>query len=117
MTCRVVRLPSGKQVGLDAYVRAWKILRNTPGEVEVTGWNWYPTKAADVLRELRRGMHDRINRHVETRGRKHDPDWQRHLRLLAGRINTPRLRVYATELGEHGWLVGRMPNRFSVIGD
>jgi hypothetical protein len=46
--------------------------------------------------------------HRKTRG-----DWQRHLRLLASSINTPRLIVRTCELGEHRWLVERLPDRFT----
>ena len=45
--------------------------------------------------------------------RKARGDWQRHLRLLARSINTPRLVVRVSELGEHRWLVGRLPGRFT----
>ena len=41
-------------------------------------------------------------------------DWQRHLRLLAREINTPRLIVRAAALGEHRWLLQRLPERFEA---
>lgn len=41
-----------------------------------------------------------------------DGDYLRSLRQLAGRINTPRLIVRANELGEHRWLMQRIPHRF-----
>ena len=110
-------LPGGRRVGLGEYVRSWKILLSTPKDTMVSGFDWYPSKAEDVLRELRRGLHDRINRHDERKGRKFGADWQRHLWLIAHRVNTPRLRVYKTELGVHGWLSAKLPNRFSVLGD
>lgn len=45
--------------------------------------------------------------------RKARGDWQRHLRLLARAINTPRLVVRISELGEHRWLLARLPDRFA----
>lgn len=46
--------------------------------------------------------------------RKCDGDWQRHLRLIAHEINTPRLIVRAARLGEHRWLMARLPHRFET---
>jgi len=44
-----------------------------------------------------------------------DGNAERHLRQLAGRINTPRLRVYESELGEwRTYLMRRLPNRFAI---
>lgn len=41
-------------------------------------------------------------------------DAQRLLSQLASRVNTPRLVVRETELGEwRGWLTARLPNRFT----
>jgi hypothetical protein len=41
-------------------------------------------------------------------------DGYSHLRLIAGRINTARLIVGPTELGEHRWLLERIPERFTM---
>ena len=49
--------------------------------------------------------------------RKGAGDWQRHLRQLADRINTPRLVVRETELGEHHWLLTRIPRRITRRGE
>ncbi len=46
--------------------------------------------------------------------RKACGDWQRHLRLIAHELNTPRLIVRAQRLGEHQWLIARLPNRIEV---
>lgn len=40
-------------------------------------------------------------------------DAQRHLRLIARAVNTPRLVVRVAELGEHRWLASRLPGRFT----
>lgn len=45
--------------------------------------------------------------------RKARGDWQRHLRLIAQEVNTPRLVVHPARLGEHRWLVARLPHRFT----
>lgn len=45
--------------------------------------------------------------------RKAHGDWQRHLHLIAREVNTPRLVVPVSRLGEHHWLVARLPHRFS----
>jgi hypothetical protein len=41
-------------------------------------------------------------------------DWQRHLRLIAREINTPRLVVRISRLGEHRWLADRLPHRIET---
>lgn len=46
--------------------------------------------------------------------RKARGDYLRHLRLIAREVNTPRLVVHASRLGEHRWLVGRIPHRFEA---
>lgn len=46
--------------------------------------------------------------------RKARGDWQRHLRLIAREVNTPRLIVRAARLGEHRWLADRLPHRFEA---
>ena len=40
-------------------------------------------------------------------------DWYQHLRLIAREVNTPRLVVRVARLGEHRWLVRRLPGRFA----
>jgi hypothetical protein len=52
--------------------------------------------------------------HRGTFPRKRTGDAQRHLGQLAGRVNTPRLRVYLSELGEWRTLAERLPHRFST---
>jgi hypothetical protein len=90
---RVVTVPTGRRVGLAEYVRSWQVLRGLPPDTEVRGWEWYPLPVREVLAALRRGMHDRISRHLPwyQRGRKWDHDWQRHAIQTAHAANTPRL--------------------------
>lgn len=50
--------------------------------------------------------------------KKAEGDAYRHLRLLAQQINSPRLRVYETSLGEwRALLLRRLPGRFVRRGD
>lgn len=58
---QTVGLPSGKRTSLGHYVGAWKQIKALPPQAEVTGWQWYPVTARDVLRDLRHGLQDRIN--------------------------------------------------------
>lgn len=54
-----------RDVSLRAYVKAVKIAKDNP-EVEFkTGLTtWWPTKGSEVMRQFRRGMHDRINQMI-----------------------------------------------------
>ncbi len=92
---RAIRLPNGKWCGLAAYVQSWRTVRALPPEASVRGFGDWPEPAADVLRELRYGLHDRINRHIPSFGvgRKWDHDWQREVGHTARAVNTPRLIV------------------------
>jgi hypothetical protein len=45
--------------------------------------------------------------------RKARGDYLRHLWLISREVNTPRLRIRVARLGEHRWLVERLPNRFT----
>jgi hypothetical protein len=92
---RYVTLPNGKKVGLGEYVRGWKVVRELPPAQLCRGWDYFEIKAASILRDLRDGMHDRINRHIEGygQGRKWSSDWQGAARRTAYDVNTPRLVV------------------------
>lgn len=84
---RVVTLGNGQQVPLKNYVRAWQIAKSMNPETGVRGTPSDPGgggTAADVVREMRAGMHDRINKHDPQfgKGRKWDADWQRDARNL-----------------------------------
>lgn len=97
MTTLTIRLPSGRSVPIRAYVQAWKTLRNLPADQEVNGFNWFPSAAGDILRAMRNGMHDRINRHDPRKGRKMCPDWQigmiRDAHRINGRVVTRRFET------------------------
>ena len=93
-----VRIPSGRLVSLGAYVAGWRkvaALAATDPDARVHGWDYFAEDAWRVLRDLRDGMHDRINRHIAGYGigRKWDADWQRAARHCANEVNHPRLIV------------------------
>jgi len=90
---RVVTLGSGKRLRLGQYVAGWKQLLNLPSGSTVRGnlTSWddaEETSAATVLQQYRRGLHDRINRHIPWFGKGREWDrfgatWQ-----FAGRVNS-----------------------------
>lgn len=49
--------------------------------------------------------------------RKARGDYLRHLGQIARELNTPRLIVRVSRLGEHRWLVARLPQRFEGAND
>ncbi len=85
---RVVTLGDGRKVPLGKYVEAWQKAKSLPPETPVRGTPSDPIgggTAADVLREMRAGMDDRINRKDPSygKGRKWDDSWQNDARRLA----------------------------------
>lgn len=112
---RVVTLGNGKQVSLGAYVRGWKeVLTVAPDTQYKHGLSGYfSASAAEILRDYRRGMHDRINRraggHVlapETkRGRKDCSDWFYLMFRTSRDLNHPRLVIH--------WLPLELRERFA----
>jgi hypothetical protein len=92
---RVITLPGGNKCRLGAYVAAWRTIKTLPAETIIPRWNWHQNDAASVLRSLRAGIHDRINKHVLGYGcgRKWDQNWQVEAGRAARAVNTPRLVV------------------------
>lgn len=98
---QVIVLPSGKQVGLRAYAKAWRQLKTLPPDTVIRDWSWHSNTAAEVLRELEHGLQDRINRHDRMRPRywrRLQDQWQRDTANLARKVNTPRLIVHQAEV-------------------
>lgn len=62
---RVITLPSGKRCTLATYIQGWKALKAmTPEQRDwrhFENWSWHSNTGTDILREIRRGVHDRIN--------------------------------------------------------
>lgn len=106
-----IQLPNGCRVGAPTYAVAWALLLKAEPESGVDGFDYGTVTAAAVLREMRHGLHDRINRHTPNhgKGRKWDPDWQRATRHAARELNTPRLRIHWLP----AWLKGRFAHRLA----
>ena len=102
---RVVYLSQGRQVTLGDYVQAWKRAISAPdGTVFTKAFTWYPETKKEVLREFRRGLHDRINRRIDgfpgtlrpqahPDTRKHDYQWQIETYRAAIQLNQQRLII------------------------
>lgn len=58
---KVFVTPVGRRLSIRNMATALKVIRQHP-DLEYKHWNWYPTKGNFILREFRRGLHDRINR-------------------------------------------------------
>lgn len=62
MSARYVTVASGKRVPLAAYVRAVRLAKANPDRTFTEGLSsWWPTTGAEIVRQFRQGMHDRIN--------------------------------------------------------
>lgn len=110
MSARYVTLGCGRRIGLGAYVRAWRQCLALAPETRVAGTLSHsrePGTVADVLRQFREGLADRINRHIpgHGQGRKWDADYQRHMLQAAYALNTPRLAIH--------WLPNDLRTRFA----
>ena len=102
---RVVHLPGGRRVSLSTYVQAWKRTLSAPPETTFqSAFNWYPETREEILREFRRGLHDRINRRIHnfpgslrprltTPARKLTYEWQIETYRAAQQLNQPRLII------------------------
>jgi hypothetical protein len=92
-----VTLYQGRRVSMESYLRAWKQVKlDDPGKMYPSGpGSWAPMTAAKILAEMRRGIHDRINRHLPGygQGRKWSQDWFWSAKRCADQVNTPRLIV------------------------
>lgn len=96
MSTRYVTLADGRKIGLGSYVNAWQRCRELAPETHIgRGISGRGETASEALYELRRGMHDRINRHIPGfgRGRKWESAWYWQARRLTDDVNTPRLIV------------------------
>lgn len=52
--------PIGRRVSPKRMGEALRIMRANP-DGEYAGWNWFPTSGAAIIRDVRRGIDDRIN--------------------------------------------------------
>lgn len=53
--------PSGRATSIRAMSQALRVIRQNPG-AEYPGWEWFSVPGHYILKEFRRGLHDRINR-------------------------------------------------------
>jgi hypothetical protein len=106
MTPRAFILPNGRACGVQKYCDAWRTLKTMLPTDSVKGWDHFPEKVEVILREIRRGIHDRINRHMPGYGvgRKWGDLWQTDAARAARDLNTPRLAIR--------WLPGEWRDRF-----
>lgn len=58
---RAFRLPSGRYVRARTLMNALREIRKAP-EHEYPGWDWFPVRGDWIIREVLRGVDDRINR-------------------------------------------------------
>ncbi len=59
---RVIVLPSGKSVTIREYVRSWQACLKTSPDIQIKNWDWFPVSVGHVLRGIRVGIHERINK-------------------------------------------------------
>jgi len=94
---RYVTLGCGRPIGLGKYVAAWKACLELPPETKIgRGVNGWGQTAGEALEDLRRGIDDRINRHLpwHGRGRKWSPDWFWPVWRASRDLANPRLRIH-----------------------
>ena len=61
---KTILLPSGMAIGLGVYVKAWKMLKTLRPDYQVMKWDHFSTSARSILEQMRKGIDDRINRHL-----------------------------------------------------
>lgn len=70
-TMKFITLPSKKRVSLGTYARAWKALRAMTADQRERyidyNWDWCMNDGNDILRQMRQGLHDRINQRGEAK--------------------------------------------------
>lgn len=57
---RYFKTPEGRPVSIARMGAALRVIRSAP-DADYPGWNWFPISGHAIVREFRRGMHDRIN--------------------------------------------------------
>lgn len=76
-----IRIPNGRLVSVGVYVEGWKRCLAASPRTLVCDWDHFPQEAERVLASFRRGMRDRINRHLPWwgKGRKWSAEYQTRL--------------------------------------
>jgi hypothetical protein len=92
---RVIHLPmTGKRVSIGVYVRGVRTAIANPEQTFKHGLEtWWQVGGAEIRREFRLGIADRINRHIPNYGvgRKHKRDWQNAASRVASNLNGQRI--------------------------
>lgn len=105
---RCIVLGDGRRVPLGAYVAAWKIVKAAPPGQRFNRSleERYSASAAEILGQYRKGLHDRINKHLPGYrvGRKWSEDYQCDLWQAQSRLSIPRLVI--------DWLPADLKGRF-----
>ncbi|SON54264.1 hypothetical protein HDIA_0723 [Hartmannibacter diazotrophicus] len=100
-----------RRVSVGAYVKGVKSAITNPDQVFRHGLEtWWPVTGAHIREEFRRGMVDRINRHLPEhgKGRKRTPEWQLQAWRIADKVNN---RIVAYERDCPRELRARLANR------
>lgn len=109
MTQRVVKLGNGKVITLATYVAGWrKVKQDDPSTKYKHGLSgWWSDSAQEILADYRKGLHERINRHIPEfgKGRKWSTDWYWQMWRTSRELNTPRLAIH--------WLPFELRERFA----
>lgn len=87
---RAITLGDGSRIPLAQYVTAWKALKRIDPQTWLNKCpDGLPGTAADALRQIRFGVHDRINKRIPRYGvgRKWCSDWQRTMLQSANQLN------------------------------
>lgn len=94
---KTIYMGNGTTVSLASYIEGWKkaLALDQAVMVKAGPGAWWPQSVAQVLEKLRRGMHERINRHVAGygKGRKWSHEWQAGARQLTDLVNYPHMIV------------------------
>lgn len=54
------KTPEGRAVSIKSLANAMRVIRANPG-ADYPGWNWFLTPGHHIIKEVRRGIHHRIN--------------------------------------------------------
>ena len=57
---RVFRLPNGRNVRARTIMNALRVIRANP-DADYPGWDWFSVPGHFIIREVQRGIDDRIN--------------------------------------------------------
>lgn len=94
-TTTCIRIPSGRSVPVGQYATAWKKLLTIEPTARVPKWDHFDTDAGEVLREMRAGMMDRINKKDPRypKGKKAGADYERALAQFTMYVRNPRVII------------------------